>query len=100
MENTIDFIAHIIASLWEEDGAPQKRRSYLNNLRQDLQNTLKKLKLEGIIKKQRGSMLIVPDRIECDLYEWLDKKEESRYQYMGDYMNQYSWSEFFHAKAG
>lgn len=88
----------IIASLWEDDGDPEKKLSYLRNLRQDLQNTLKKYKLEGIIQKQRGSMSIVPDRIECDLYEWLDKKKESKYQYIGDYMNQYSWPEFFHAE--
>ncbi len=88
----------IIASLWEDDGDPDKKLSYLRNLRQDLQNTLKQLKLEGIILKQRGSMSIVPDRIECDLYDWLDKKKNSKYSYTGDYMNQYSWPEFFHAE--
>ncbi|MBQ7482063.1 MAG: response regulator [Lachnospiraceae bacterium] len=88
----------IIASLWEDDGDPEKKLSYLRNLRQDLQNTLTRLNLEGLIIKQRGSMSIVPDRVECDLYDWLDKKKESRYQYTGDYMNQYSWPEFFHAE--
>ena len=83
----------LIASLWEDDGDPEKKASYLSNLRQDLQNTFTKLKLNGIIIKQRGSMAIATDRIECDLYEWLDKKKDSRYHYMGDYMNQYSWSE-------
>ena len=29
----------IIASLWEDDGDPEKKLSYLRNLRQDLQNT-------------------------------------------------------------
>ncbi len=88
----------IIASLWEDDGDPEKKLSYLRNLRQDLQNTFKSLKLDGIISKQRGSMSILTDRIECDLYEWLEKKKDSKYQYTGDYMNQYSWPEFFHAE--
>ncbi len=88
----------LIASLWEDDGDPEKKLSYLCNLRQDLQNTFKKLKLEGIIIKQRGSMAIAKDKIECDLFDWLEKKKESKYQYMGDYMNQYSWPEFFHAE--
>ncbi len=83
----------LIASLWEDDGDPERKASYLSNLRQDLQNTFTRLKLNGIIIKQRGSMAIATDRIECDLYEWLDKKKDSRYHYMGDYMNQYSWSE-------
>ena len=88
----------LIASLWEDDGDPDKKLSYLCNLRQDLQNTFKKLKLDGIIIKQRGSMAIAKDKIECDLFDWLDKKKESKYQYLGDYMNQYSWPEFFHAE--
>lgn len=88
----------IIDSLWEDDGDPEKKLSYLRNLRQDLQNTFNRLKIDGVILKQRGSMSIVPDRIECDLYDWLDKKKESKYQYTGDYMNQYSWPEFYHAE--
>ena len=88
----------IIASLWEDDGDPEKKTSYLSNLRQDLQNTFHKLKLDGIIQKQRGSMAIAKDKIECDLFDWLEKKKDSKYQYLGDYMNQYSWSEYLHAE--
>ena len=88
----------IIANLWEDDGDPEKKLSYLCNLRQDLQNTFNKHKLDGIILKQRGSMAIARDRIECDLYDWLENKKESKYRYTGDYMNQYSWSEFYHAE--
>ena len=88
----------IIANLWEDDGDPEKKASYLGNLRQDLQNTLKKLRVNDIIVKQRGSMAIAVDKIECDLFDWLEKKKESKYNYTGDYMNQYSWPEFFHAE--
>ena len=88
----------IIGSLWEDDGDPERKASYLSNLRQDLQNTLNKLKLTGIILKQRGSMAIAADKIECDLYDWLANKKKSKYQYLGDYMNQYSWAETLHAE--
>ena len=88
----------IIACLWEDDGDPEKKASYLSNLRQDLQNTFTRLRLNGIILKQRGSMAIARDRIECDVYDWMEKKKESRYQYLGDYMAQYSWPEFRHAE--
>ena len=88
----------IIATLWEDDGDPDKKSSYLSNLRQDLQNTFTRLNLHGILIKQRGSLAIAADRIECDLYDWLEKKKESRYRYFGDYMNQYSWAEYMHAE--
>ncbi len=88
----------IIACLWEDDGDPKVKSSYLSNLRQDLQNTLTELKANDIIIKQRGSMAIAADRIECDLFEWLNKKSTSKYQYLGDYMNQFSWAEYVHAE--
>ncbi len=88
----------IIASLWEDDGDPEKKSSYLSNLRQDLQNTFTRLKLNGIILKQRGSLAIAVDRIECDLYDWLENKQNSKYHYLGDYMSQYSWPEVMHAE--
>ena len=88
----------IIGDIWEDDGDPEKKLSYLRNLRQDLQNTFTRLGLGGIILKQRGSMAIATDRIECDLYDWLEKKDSSKYRYTGDYMNQYSWSEFYHSE--
>ena len=88
----------IIACLWEDDGDPEKKASYLSNLRQDLQNTFTKLRLNNLILKQRGSLAIATDRIECDLYDWLEKKQDSKYHYLGEYMNQYSWPEVMHAE--
>ena len=88
----------IIATLWEDDGDPEKKASYLSNLRQDLQNTLSKLQLNRIIIKQRGSLAIATDLIECDLYDWLENTGNSRYRYLGEFMNQYSWAESMHAE--
>ena len=88
----------IIAALWEDNGDPEKKASYLRNLRQDLQNTFTRLKLTDLLHKQRGSMAIAADRIDCDLYDWVAKRDKSRYRYMGDYMNQYSWAETVHAE--
>ena len=87
----------IIATLWEDEG-DERKNSYLSNLRQDLQNTMTRLKLTDVILKQRGSLAIAPDRIECDLYDWLEKGPDSRYRYLGEYMNQYSWAEYTHAE--
>lgn len=88
----------IVASLWEDDGDPEKKNSYLYNLRQDLQNTFSKLKLDGIILKQHGSMAIALEKVDCDLFDWLENRDTSKYTYTGDYMNQYSWAEDFHAE--
>ena len=54
--------------------------------------------LSRVISKQRGSLAIVPNLIECDLYDWLEKKQASRYRYLGEFMNQYSWAEPMHGE--
>ena len=79
--------------LWEDDGDPEKKLSYLCHLRRDLQNTLK---LRNTILKQRSSAIAV-ERLECDLYDWLEKRWDSRYPF-GEYMNQYSWVEALYAE--
>ncbi len=68
------------------------------DIAQDLMNTLKTHGIADIIAKQRGSMGIVKNHIECDIYDWLDKKEKSIYNYLGEYMSQYSWAEVVHAE--
>lgn len=88
----------ILVNLWEDDDDIDKKMSYLRNLRQDLQNTLRDLKIENIIIKQRGSMAIAVDEIECDLYDWLANKAKSKYKYIGEYMNQFSWAELVHSE--
>ena len=88
----------IIAALWEDEGDPDKKGSYLRNLRQDLQNTLSRRKAAGILIKQRGSIAIDASKIRCDLYEWLEDPKKSGYRYLGEYMNQYSWAEYLHAE--
>ena len=31
------------------------------------------------------------------MYDWLENKKHSKYTYTGEYMSQYSWSEFYRA---
>ena len=35
---------------------------------------------------------------DCLVMPWLEKKADSKYRYLGDYMNQYSWAETLHAE--
>jgi hypothetical protein len=37
---------------------------------------------------------VVPDEIDCDYYDWLKGKPAAINAYRGEYMVQYSWSEF------
>ena len=83
----------IMGILWGDD-ASESKRSYLKNLRTDLGNSLKSAGFEDIIIRRRGMIAIVPEQIECDYYEYLKGNTSGSNAYRGEYMVQYSWSEF------
>lgn len=43
--------------------------------------------------ESRGKDAIVPEKISCDYYDYLDDKPEGIRAYNGEYMSQYSWGE-------
>lgn len=78
------------AILFEDD----LHRSYMYQIRLDLVNTLAELGIEDILLQSRGYLGIDRERVECDYYDYLDKKIEPPVQ---EYMTQYSFSEATYA---
>lgn len=87
----------LTAILWE-DGDNAQHVSYLKNLRADLISTLKCYGCEDILLCRRGRLGIVPEQLSCDYYNWRRGDNEGLNAYRGEYMSQYSWSEFFPGK--
>ena len=83
----------IMGILWGDEASSSKR-SYLKNLRTDLGTSLKNVGCEEILIRRRGMIAIVPDMIDCDYFDWLNGKPSAINAYHGEYMVQYSWSEF------
>lgn len=82
----------IIANLFGDDN----HDSYLRSLRKDLMDTLGTAGCADVITQQRGRLGIVPEAICCDYYDWCDGKRMGN-AYLGEYMVQYSWSEYTNA---
>ncbi len=85
-------INELNAVLWEED-----HKSYLRNLIADIQSTLKAVGAEDVFIKRRRECFVVPDRIDCDVYEYKRGNPDAIRMYRGEYMMQYSWP-IFHAE--
>ena len=83
----------IMGILWGDEASSSKR-SYLKNLRTDLSSALKNVGCEGVLIRRRGMIAVVPDQIDCDYFDWLKGKPAAINAYHGEYMVQYSWSEF------
>ncbi len=83
----------IMGILWGDEASSSKQ-SYLKNLRTDLGSALKNAGYENILIRRRGMIAVVPDQIDCDYYDWLKGIPSAINAYRGEYMVQYSWSEF------
>ncbi len=85
-----------MAILFEDD----LHKSYLQKLHADITKVFKDLNCEEVISQQWGGISIVPDMIECDYYEWEKGTPSALNAYHGEYMSQYSWSEFTNGAFG
>lgn len=83
----------LMAVLWETETHMQKRRSYLSNLISDLLGAFEDYNCSNVIHKQRGAVAVIPDKIQCDYYDWLRGESYAVNTYRGEYMAQYSWGE-------
>ena len=82
--------AELQAIIFEDDYGHE---SYMKSLRRDLLDTLESAGCENIISQQRGKLGIVPEDLDCDYYDWCNGKRSGRV-WNGEYMAQYSWSEY------
>ncbi|MCI6812390.1 MAG: response regulator [Lachnospiraceae bacterium] len=83
----------IVAALFEDDN---NHDAYLRSLRKDLLDTLEEAGCSDVIVRQRGKLGVLPEAIGCDYYDWCAGKQIGN-TYRGEYMMQYSWSEYTNA---
>ena len=82
--------AELQAIIFEDDGGHE---SYMKSLRRDLLETLETAGCGNVIAQQRGTLGLVPGYVDCDYYDWCDGKRAGII-WRGEYMVQYSWSEY------
>ena len=75
--------------LWEEVSP-----SYMRNLIADIQQTLKSIGMSDVFVKRHNECFIIPEKIDCDAYEYKKNNPDAIRAYRGEYMIQYSWGMF------
>lgn len=80
----------LITILW---GGETERDSYYKQIQKDLSDTLCSIGKGDILIKQRGSVGVLANLINCDYYEWLEGSAEGVTSFFGEYMRQYDWAE-------
>lgn len=76
--------------IFEDDGGHE---AYMKSLRRDLLETLETSGCGNVIAQQRGKLGVVPGLFDCDYYDWCEGKRMGLV-WQGEYMTQYSWSEY------
>ena len=58
-----------------------------------LKNILEEYGIADIVESVDGKRRIVTEKIRCDLYDYLSRKDEFAQLFKGSYLTNYSWGE-------
>ncbi|MCQ2413330.1 MAG: response regulator [Clostridia bacterium] len=83
----------IAAILWEDAPYDRAHQSALNVYIVDLKKTLREAGAEDILLSLGGRFLIDVNKVDCDIYRYLDGDPALAGKFCGEYMNEFSWAE-------
>ena len=86
--------AEACAVLFENGASTPSSKSYYRTLIKDLRDSLAAAGIEDILRRGFNSLAVLPDKLDCDYYRFLQGDAAAVNQYRGDYLPQYSWAEF------
>ena len=84
--------AVISSVLWENAIYDYSMQKQLDVIIRSLRSTLNEYGVSDMMKMQAGELWIIPDRLECDMYRFLDGDTAAIAAYHGEYMSDYSWA--------
>ena len=79
---------------------PCAASSYFRSFLQEMVTPLKKAGVEEILVKGRNSYAVLPEKIDCDYYRFLQGDPAAVNAFQNDYMAAYSWAEIRNAELG
>lgn len=82
-----------IAYLWENEPVNAVTLARYRKEALRLKNTLEEYGIPHVVESVDGKRRIVPESVECDLYDYLSGKDEYAAAFKGSYLSNYSWGE-------
>ncbi len=82
-----------IGYLWENETANTVTMARYRKEALRLKNALEEYGIDDIMESVDGKRRIVPERVECDLYNYLAQKDAVKPLFKGHYLSNYSWGE-------
>lgn len=82
-----------ISFLWENESVNPVTLARYRKVALRLKNILEEYGISDVIESVDGKRRIVPDKVRCDLFDYLSGKEEYSKLFKGSYLTNYSWGE-------
>lgn len=80
------------AVLWEDTFYDRAMQKQMDVVIRSLRSTLEEAGVGEIFEIQSGWMRILPERMDSDLFRFLDGNRDAIQEYRGEYMSAYSWA--------
>ena len=84
--------AEAFAVLWEEVPYDRGMQKQLDVIIRSLRSTLREYGLDALMENRHGSLRIVPEMLDCDMYRLTDGDPAAAGAFRGEYMSAYSWA--------
>ena len=82
-----------IGFLWEEEPINSVTLARYRKVALRLKNILEEYGISDVMESVAGKRRIIPEKVRCDLYDYLSGKEEYAQLFKGSYLTNYSWGE-------
>lgn len=84
--------AFAFAALYEDEPYDRPMQKQFDVIVRSLKDTLKENGISEIFEMKSGTMRVVPEKIDCDLYRLLNGDAAAVNAYRGEYMSSYPWA--------
>jgi two-component SAPR family response regulator len=82
-----------ISFLWEDEPVNSVVMARYRKVALRLKNLLEEYGIADVIETVDGKRRIIPEKVQCDLFDYLAGKTENAQQFKGSYLSNYSWGE-------
>lgn len=87
-------VRDIAAVLFEDKEYTTSLLSHVRTIISTMIKTLEEAGVSDIVEKRFNSVAIIPDKIDCDLYRFLNGEVDAVNSYFGEYLTEYEWAKF------
>lgn len=82
-----------ISFLWEDEPVTAVVMARYRKVALRLKNILEEYGIAEVIETVDGKRRIIPEKVQCDLFDYFAGKTENAQQFKGSYLSNYSWGE-------